>query len=679
MRSATPATVPVVTVELGSGGRKASTSSAASAAAGSRRTKTPVNVRASSASALNRHQFSEASRGQGFGGCGLGQGVADAQRRLGLRGPAQQLPRSRSGSGTSVSLKGSRSAAGTIPKPSDVGVNIGTSTSCAHTGVVGVVADAGDGADGGGHISTRAVAAGRGHLPVDLTSRPGAATAGGAMVAGATSGSVDGNNVAGVACATTTAIATATASAEVTKKLKKSLSSEDRSFTPRTPTQPVVLVAKSRLSGSLASGSETRRKSQERRGRRPVSVQGISGRAPSIAERSEAWLAQRDQKRELLREKCEAECCFTPRLCRPERSPRWIEGPEGGGDLHERGMRSLARKQRAQRRWEEAILEKELRQCPFRPDVRSSLASASKAAVVENPPANAIKASPAGVRSYVTPESAAAFYGRQLAWMEAKTQEKLKKQEEKTLQILLEESEARKPSSCLSSTGRESRQVSVAKTSEDMPSGILPCTVYDRQMLWLRQRDLELEELRAAQLEELSGFRSQRPPRPRSEPATPRRWHADAADDDFEGPLQRKAVGAKTFRYYRRPPPWQSSTASESGSSPCASPRTPPSEAAWAAATYAESGISGAEIVNQLRSARQQHRPANPKGKSRSAPSTPRGTGAWQRRSSCDRDRDEGNVKGSRNRSNASSPRATSDIRHYDLLDHTADFGWGDQ
>lgn len=122
----------------------------------------------------------------------------------------------------------------------------------------------------------------------------------------------------------------------------------------------------------------------------------------SVVQRLEAWRAYRSEKIASLKERCELQIGpFAPRLCRAERSPRWLAGPLGGGDLHERGMQALARKELQRLTREEQRLGEELNECPFAPN-RSGGST-----------------SPSPRSPSVTAERAAAFYEQQLAWREA--------------------------------------------------------------------------------------------------------------------------------------------------------------------------------------------------------------------------------------------------------------------
>ncbi|CAE7865711.1 unnamed protein product [Symbiodinium microadriaticum] len=262
---------------------------------------------------------------------------------------------------------------------------------------------------------------------------------------------------------------------------------------------------------------------------RAVTVLGLHGRPPSMLERSEAWQKQREEKLQAMREKCQAEIgSFTPNLYRPVRSPRWLAGPEGGGGLFERGMRSIARRALEKRRHEEAQLESELLQCPFTPklstwspDSRPSSATASPSP--KRKPLRAVVASLAwderpNPEGQVTPERAKEFYQKQQAWFEAKQGEQDELRKEHVFRTLQEEAEARK-----------SERPPRGETGSLKVGGVLSRTVYDRQVAWLRQRDAELLEQRRSQFEAVTsrdsfGSGNDTPRRrPMSAPVTPQR------------------------------------------------------------------------------------------------------------------------------------------------------------
>ncbi|CAE7355269.1 unnamed protein product, partial [Symbiodinium necroappetens] len=262
---------------------------------------------------------------------------------------------------------------------------------------------------------------------------------------------------------------------------------------------------------------------------RAVTVLGLHGRPPSMLERSEAWQKQREEKLQAMREKCQAEIgSFTPNLYRPVRSPRWLAGPEGGGGLFERGMRSIARRALEKRRHEEAQLESELLQCPFTPklstwspDSRPSSATASPSP--KRKPLRAVVASLAwderpNPEGQVTPERAKEFYQKQQAWFEAKQEEQDELRKEHVFRTLKEEAEARK-----------SERPPRGETGSLKVGGVLSRTVYDRQVAWLRQRDAELLEQRRSQFEAVTsrdsfGSGNDTPRRrPMSAPVTPQR------------------------------------------------------------------------------------------------------------------------------------------------------------
>mmetsp|Transcript_66751 Transcript_66751/g.118098 ORF Transcript_66751/g.118098 Transcript_66751/m.118098 type:complete len:627 (+) Transcript_66751:68-1948(+) len=397
-----------------------------------------------------------------------------------------------------------------------------------------------------------------------------------------------------------------------------------------------------------------------RRGASSQRAASVKGKA-NIAVRSEAWLAYRRQKMEALREKCEADIGnFSPRLCKAVRSPRWLAGPEGGGSLHERGMRSIARKVVAKRRYEEEKLAEDLQRCPFTPKLTSSwpsshaaLEEAKKEALSPPKPLRAVvsasatdseRPSPDG---HVTRQRAAVFYDRQKAWLEAKLEDQKQLREERVFQTLQDESMARKRE-CSPHGNAQARR------------GVLCRTVYDRQVAWQRQRDLELEEMRTAKFEEIMGrgSHSQRgsacsTPRRRSlsAPGSPR--SAGWSDAPAEPPSYAwNAAPDGASRLYTRPPPWQHRSSSDSESlrgsgggqgwrgaagsldgrgCSISVPSTP--RANRPADEAAKDVLSGVAIVERLKNARQQSRHASPFGGSlpgapglwsRSAPATPR-------------------------------------------------------
>lgn len=147
------------------------------------------------------------------------------------------------------------------------------------------------------------------------------------------------------------------------------------------------------------------------------------GSVPGIAERSAIWLANREQKRAALRQKCNAEIgSFTPRLYRPG---HW------GGDLHERGMRQIAERTSRRQEHEELRYVEEMRRCPFTPDLSDSWPSPRPRSQGRSPRQRGReevwhaegffeygerRPSPEGC---VTPERAMQFYEQQIAWQES--------------------------------------------------------------------------------------------------------------------------------------------------------------------------------------------------------------------------------------------------------------------
>jgi len=472
------------------------------------------------------------------------------------------------------------------------------------------------------------------------------------------------------------------------------------------------------------SSKETRRPSSHaptnlQRGTSSQRAVSVTGKAPNIAERSEAWLVYRQQKMNALKEKWEADLgSFSPRLCKAIRSPRWLAGPEGGGSLHERGMRSIARKAVAKRRFEEERLAEDLRHCPFTPKLSSSwpLSPADETkredlsppkpmrAVVSASATDSERPSPDG---HVTRQRAAVFYDRQKAWLEAKLEDQKQLREERIFRTLQEESMARKHECSPHQAHR----------------GVLCRTVYDRQVAWQRQRDLELEEMRAAKFEEVMGCRSRSqrtsacstPRRSLSLPGSPR----TAVPLDAQEPPSYawNAAPDGPSRLYTRPPPWQHGSSVESlrgsgvgqgwhnvgagrdRSCSRSAPSTPRMKPQTDEA--ARNLASGVAIVEQLKNARQNSRNASPYGRSlpgapglwsRSAPSTPKTA-----RIRCQED-DRVDADGMRDNQAAVSCLScgTIDItgsnfcRHCgqrrkqvlqsngdaSSLDHTADFGW---
>ncbi|CAJ1327175.1 unnamed protein product [Effrenium voratum] len=236
---------------------------------------------------------------------------------------------------------------------------------------------------------------------------------------------------------------------------------------------------------------------------RPVATIGPNGRPPTMVERSQAWQAYREEKLQALRNKCQQQIgSFSPQLFKPVRSPRWLAGPEGGGTLHDRGMRQMARRALEKRQYEEVQLEEELKQCPFTPrltswDRHSASPSPQKPLrTVVSLLATEERPCPHG---HVTAERASHFYEQQRAWLQAKEDEKREMRKEHIFRALQEEAEA------------------------------MPSSLYYRQVAWMRQRELELEAQRQAQFEATTGRDATPRKRPSSAPATPQEFKAGAA------------------------------------------------------------------------------------------------------------------------------------------------------
>ncbi|CAJ1327183.1 unnamed protein product [Effrenium voratum] len=179
---------------------------------------------------------------------------------------------------------------------------------------------------------------------------------------------------------------------------------------------------------------------------RPVATIGPNGRPPTMVERSQAWQAYREEKLQALRNKCQQQIgSFSPQLFKPVRSPRWLAGPEGGGTLHDRGMRQMARRALEKRQYEEVQLEEELKQCPFTPrltswDRHSASPSPQKPLrTVVSLLATEERPCPHG---HVTAERASHFYEQQRAWLQAKEDEKREMRKEHIFRALQEEAEA---------------------------------------------------------------------------------------------------------------------------------------------------------------------------------------------------------------------------------------------
>ncbi|CAJ1460419.1 unnamed protein product [Effrenium voratum] len=246
---------------------------------------------------------------------------------------------------------------------------------------------------------------------------------------------------------------------------------------------------------------------------RPVATIGPNGRPPTMVERSQAWQAYREEKLQALRNKCQQQIgSFSPQLFKPVRSPRWLAGPEGGGTLHDRGMRQMARRALEKRQYEEVQLEEELKQCPFTPrltswDRHSASPSPQKPLrTVVSLLATEERPCPHG---HVTAERASHFYEQQRAWLQAKEDEKREMRKEHIFRALQEEAEVRKRD-CSPKFGKRA----------------MPSSLYYRQVAWMRQRELELEAQRQAQFEATTG-----------RDATPRpRDGAELEPTDIHGP-----------------------------------------------------------------------------------------------------------------------------------------------
>lgn len=175
-------------------------------------------------------------------------------------------------------------------------------------------------------------------------------------------------------------------------------------------------------------------------------------------------------------------------------------------------------------------LREDMQQCPFTPDISKSwpppVASSSP-----SPARSSYSSSACGkprVRPFsqrtVTPERATEFYEQQLAWREACMEHRGRLLEAQLSDELLEETRARQaqmPRQSVASVEREASPLSPTFGSPTRAPGILPRTVYDRQILWRRQRDSDLEELRRLQLEELRRPCLSPSPQPRCTSAPP--------------------------------------------------------------------------------------------------------------------------------------------------------------
>lgn len=217
------------------------------------------------------------------------------------------------------------------------------------------------------------------------------------------------------------------------------------------------------------SGREPRR----RRGEHLASGCGPSGchrasssSVPLIARRSEAWIEYRDMRLAELRSRCEAKIgSFSPRLYRPERSRRWLEGPRNKGDLYERGMRRLERRHSQERLLEKQRLAEEKQHCTFTPDIaeswpprspratprlpldpnewREQVARETRAATPERAAElyTAFACGRPDPRGHVTPERAADFYEQQCLWDRARVEEVDRQRRQKALATFAEEDE----------------------------------------------------------------------------------------------------------------------------------------------------------------------------------------------------------------------------------------------
>jgi hypothetical protein len=233
-----------------------------------------------------------------------------------------------------------------------------------------------------------------------------------------------------------------------------------------------------------------------------------------------------------------------------------------------------------------------MRQCPFMPDLTPSRSSSP---ACKRGSRDVAETNESSNKNCMTPDRVAEFYSRQLAWKEATTDSVSKMREARVFQTLQEESEARKPcsDSLTSIQGRRS-------------SGVLLHTVYDRQVLWQRQREIELEEQRAIRFEELTGQRSPRsqastPRRSRSAPSTPR---LQVRETTPPGP---KARGGAA-QFWQRPPTWKGVTAVSTSSSPSKKQ-----------SSVGSGGCCRTNILDKLRTSRERHRI----GRTQSLPSIP--------------------------------------------------------
>lgn len=168
------------------------------------------------------------------------------------------------------------------------------------------------------------------------------------------------------------------------------------------------------------------------------------------------------------------------------------------------------------------------------------------------------------------------------------------------------------------------RPLSVGRDREGgstSPRGICPRTVYDRQMLWQQQRDLEVEDLRRLQLEELTGG-SSRASQTCAALTSPRRQAPESGLRE----LHRTRSAPTTPRRTTQTSPAAMSRCMTAEADAAEADSTEADTAAASPASLAASPSTS--LVERLRTARQQRPPvgrsaaSSPAG-SLSAPSTP--------------------------------------------------------
>lgn len=177
-------------------------------------------------------------------------------------------------------------------------------------------------------------------------------------------------------------------------------------------------------------------------------------------------------------------------------------------DLHTRGMQQLERRAQRQRVHAEQLRDRESRSCPFRPDLSRTHPCADLGdCPARDAACNSLgeesltprSLSPAPDERRVTPDRAVEFYQHQVAWKEARLEEHGRLRREKLERALMEEEAARQSS--VRSTPRSSKQQRMG--------------TYDKQLLWMKQRDFELEMARQAQFVEMTTASWARQPTPR--------------------------------------------------------------------------------------------------------------------------------------------------------------------